>query len=174
LSAGVLIREEQQADRSMIGALHRAAFGGDTEAVLVDRLRLSDAFDPALSVVAVDDGEVVGHILLTRARIVGAETIEPALALAPMAVIPARQREGIGTRLMAHALDAARALGYGLVIVLGHPEYYPRFGFVPASRFGIRCPFEAPDQAFMALWLAPEHAKRVDGMMEYAAPFAEL
>lgn len=170
---GLTIRAERRGDAGAVGLLHRAAFGGDSEAVLVDRLRETDAFVPELSVVAEDDGTVVGHILLTRAHVVGTGVRESALALAPMAVLPERQREGIGSRLVEHALGAARARGHGLVIVLGHPAYYPRFGFVPASRYGIRCPFEAPDEAFMALWLAPGRARVIGGVVEYAGVFGE-
>ncbi|AOS62655.1 putative acetyltransferase [Actinoalloteichus hymeniacidonis] len=144
-----------------------AAFETEEEADLVDALRADPAWRPGLSLVAVDDGDrIIGHVLLTRCHIDG----EPALALAPVAVLPEQQGRGVGASMIRAALAAARAQGEGTVIVLGHPEYYPRFGFVPASRFGIRPPQDWPDEAFLALPLV-ENDSPPAGTVRYPAPF---
>src|SRR5690606_21725230 len=159
--------------------INRVAFGGEAEAMLVDRLRTSPAFIPDLSLVAVEraasegepDASIVGHILLTRAAVVGESREDEALALAPMAVLPEMQGRGIGSMLVRRALADAAALGHELVIVLGHPGYYPRFGFECASKYGICCPFEAPDEAFMARWLPGAVPRRVEGGVRYDRAF---
>jgi putative acetyltransferase len=115
--------------------------------------------------------DVVGHILFTRMAIKGSDASHDALALAPLAVLPAHQRSGIGAALVRYGLAASAGLGHHIVIVLGHPEYYPKFGFVPASRFGIRPPFDVRPEAFMALELQPGALLHVQGEAEYAAPF---
>ena len=150
-----------------IREVNLAAFPSAEEADLVDALRASDAWIDGLSIVAADsDGTVVAHALLTRCHVDGA----PALALAPCAVLPHVQRTGAGSAAIHAGLDAARALGENLVIVLGHPAYYPRFGFAPASAFGIRASFEVPDEALMALALDPSR-ETPSGMVAYPAPF---
>ncbi|MYQ39502.1 Predicted N-acetyltransferase YhbS [Streptomyces sp. LamerLS-316] len=144
-------RPETAADRAAVHDVVAAAFPTRDEADLVDALRTDpDAWLPGLSYVAeAPDGSVAAHALLTRCRVGDA----PALALAPVATAPAHQRSGAGRAVVRAALDAARLRGESLVLVLGHPEYYPAFGFVPASRFGIRPGFEVPDEAMMALVL---------------------
>ncbi|SHF62860.1 Predicted N-acetyltransferase YhbS [Streptoalloteichus hindustanus] len=161
-------RPETPADIPAIRAIVTAAFPTPLEADLVDALRADPlAWIPELSVVAqAPDGTLAGHALLTRCHVDG----HPALALAPCAVLPAHQRSGAGSAAIRAALTAARERGEGLVLVLGHPEYYPRFGFVPASRYGIRAPFEVPDEAMMALPL--EESRPVpSGVIRYAAAF---
>ena len=118
-----------------------------------------------------DISELVGHILFTRMAIKAGDRSHSALALAPLAVLPAHQRSGIGSALVKHGLAESTRLGHRIVIVLGHPEYYPRFGFLPASRFGIRAPFEARPEAFMALELQPGALQHVHGEVEYAPEF---
>ncbi|GAA4892408.1 N-acetyltransferase [Streptomyces coeruleoprunus] len=142
-------RPETGADRAAVHALHTAAFGRPDEADLVDALRADDtAWLPGLSYVALaPDGTVAAHALITRCRVGDA----PAAALAPVGVSPDHQRQGAGQAVVRAVLDAARRGGERLVLVLGHPEYYPKFGFVPASRYGIRPSFEVPDEAMMAL-----------------------
>ena len=144
-----------------------AAFPSAEEADLVDALRASDAWLDGLSIVAEDPaGNVVGHALLTRCHVDGA----PALALAPCAVLPHVQRTGAGSAAIRAALDAARARGENLVVVVGHADYYPRFGFTRASAYGIQARFEVPDEALMALTLDPQ-AETPRGTIAYPAPF---
>ncbi|KJK53584.1 bifunctional class I SAM-dependent methyltransferase/N-acetyltransferase [Streptomyces sp. NRRL F-4428] len=160
-------RPETAADIAAVRAVNLAAFETPLEADLVDALRADGSWLPGLSYVAeAADGSVAAHALLTRCEVGGA----PALALAPVAVDPAYQRSGAGSSVVRALLAAARERGESLVVVLGHPSYYPRFGFVEASRFGIRAPFEVPDEAMMALVLdgsVPVPA----GTIAYPAPF---
>ncbi|MEI7030162.1 bifunctional class I SAM-dependent methyltransferase/N-acetyltransferase [Streptomyces pratensis] len=161
-------RPETAADRSAVHALNTAAFPTRGEADLVDALRAdADAWLPGLSYVAeAPDGSLAAYALLSRCRVGDA----PALALAPVATAPAHQRQGAGQAVVRAVLDAARARGEALVLVLGHPAYYPRFGFGPASRYGIRPGFEVPDEAMLALVLdgsVPVPA----GMIRYPAAF---
>ncbi|MFE6905169.1 GNAT family N-acetyltransferase [Streptomyces erythrochromogenes] len=160
-------RPETAADTAAVRAVNLAAFETPLEADLVDALRADGSWLPGLSYVAeAPDGSVAAHALLTRCEVDGA----PALALAPVAVDPAHQRSGAGSSVVRALLAAARERGESLVLVLGHPSYYPRFGFTAASRFGIRAPFEVPDEAMMALVLdasVPVPA----GTITYPAPF---
>lgn len=167
MATGWATRPERPDDAAAIHAVNLAAFPTPAEADLVDALRGSDAWIEGLSIVTEDgEGTVVGHALLTRCHVGG----EPALALAPCAVLPRVQRRGVGSAAIRAALEAARATGEHLVLVLGHPEYYRRFGFTPASRFGIQPSFEAPDEAIMALAVDPEaHIPR--GVIRYPPPF---
>ncbi|MGV4925295.1 N-acetyltransferase [Streptomyces sp. BHT-5-2] len=161
-------RPEIPGDTAAIREINLTAFPTDHEADLVDALRADpDAWLDGLSLVSVaPDGTLAGYALLTRCHI----DDRPALALAPCAVLPAHQRQGAGAAAIRAALDAARTMGESLVVVLGHPGYYPRFGFVPASRFGIRAPFDVPDEALMALPL--DASRPVEGgVIRYAEAF---
>ncbi|MFJ3876606.1 GNAT family N-acetyltransferase [Streptomyces sp. NPDC090077] len=161
-------RPEAPADVAAVRAVNLAAFETPLEADLVDALRADpEAWLPGLSYVAErPDGRVAAHALLTRCRVDGV----PALALAPVAADPALQRSGAGSAVVRALLAAAREGGEALVLVLGHASYYPRFGFVPASRFGIRAPFEVPDEAMMALVL-DDSVPVPAGTISYPAPF---
>ncbi|MGE0442471.1 MAG: GNAT family N-acetyltransferase [Gemmatimonadales bacterium] len=145
-AADVLIRPEVAADRDAVRSLLCAAFGGTTEAAIVDRLRAAEG---SLSLVAAEQGAVVGQVLFTTASLGVAAPARVAL-LGPMAVAPPRQRGGIGSRLVAAGIAACREAGYQAVVVIGHAEYYPRFGFRSAASFGLTAPFEVPDEVFMA------------------------
>lgn len=161
-------RAQRPEDVAAIRDITLAAFPGPEEADLVDALRTDpEAWVAGLSQVAVDaHGRPVGHALLTRCTVGG----EPALALAPCSVLPEFQRQGAGGAAIRAALDAARQQGENLVVVLGHADYYPRFGFTPASAAGVTAPFEAPDDAFLVLALDPERpAPR--GEVAYPAAF---
>ena len=121
-----------------------------------------------LSLAAELDDAVVGHILFSPVSI---EPEGTAIGLAPMAVLPEHQRRGIGGRLVREGLELLRAAGHGAVVVLGHPEYYPRFGFTRANRFGLRCEFECRDEAFMALELSPGALANRAGLVRYLREF---
>ncbi|MFD7910830.1 GNAT family N-acetyltransferase [Streptomyces sp. NPDC059752] len=160
-------RPEAAADAAAVREINLAAFGTPLEADLVDALRGDASWLPGLSYVAeAPDGSVAAHALLTRCEVDGT----PALALAPVAADPALQRSGAGSSVVRALLAAARERGESLVLVLGHPEYYPRFGFLPASHFGIRAPFEVPDEAMMALVLDDSRPVPA-GMIKYPDPF---
>jgi putative acetyltransferase len=159
-------RVETGADAGAVREITLAAFDTAEEADLVDALRADPAWIPALSLLAVDtDGTPVGHALLTRCHIGDV----PALCLAPCSVLPCVQRTGAGSAAIRAALDAARAGGERYVVVLGHPAYYPRFGFGRASGHGIHLSVEVPDDALMALSL--DGSPLPGGLVRYAAPF---
>jgi predicted N-acetyltransferase YhbS len=162
------VRSETPEDIPAIRDILLAAFPTALEADIVDALRADPkAWIDGLSMVtAAADGTATGYALLTRCHVDGA----PALALAPCAVLPSAQRTGAGSAAIRAALDAARAMGENLVLVLGHADYYPRFGFTPASRFGIRAPFEVPDEAMMAMALDNTRTVPV-GTIQYPAAF---
>ena len=168
------IRPEQPADHEQVFHVNELAFGQPDEARLVQALRRSPAFIPELSLVAVEDDRVVGHILFSRIAVRSGTAAHEALALAPMAVLPARQRVGVGSSLVKRGLADARRLGHGVVILVGHPEYYPRFGFVPGEPLGIRPPFEVSPGAFMVLELQPNALAGIRGEVEYPPEFAEV
>jgi putative acetyltransferase len=165
-----LIRPEHSGDEQAIRDVHVHAFGRPEEADLVDALRASPAWVPELSLVAtMAGGAVVGHALLSRLEVGG----DSALALAPVAVLPSHQRRGIGTGLVRAALADASALGERLVVVLGDPGYYGRFGFGPASRLGVTGPYDVPDEVFQAVAL-PAYDGIPRGAARYPAAFAGL
>jgi putative acetyltransferase len=167
VATGWTTRSEAPGDVTAIREVNLAAFPTAAEADLVDALRASDTWIEGLSIVTEGaQGTVVGHALLTRCYVGGT----PALALAPCAVLPRLQRHGAGSAAIRTGLDAARAMGEQLVLVLGHANYYPRFGFRPASTFGIRTSFEVPDEAMMALALDPD-TEVPHGTIAYPAPF---
>ncbi|MGK5551495.1 GNAT family N-acetyltransferase [Actinomadura kijaniata] len=160
-------RPETGADIAAVRRVNVAAFDRPAEADLVDALRRDPAWIPGLSWVAEDGrGEVIGHTLLTRCRVGDGD----ALALAPVAVLPEYQRRGVGDAVVRAALGAARDRGERLVVVLGHPAYYPRFGFVRASTMGIGVAFDVPDEALMAMRL-DDGGPVPGGTVTYPAPF---
>ena len=160
------IRWEIANDVPEIRVVIHAAFGRTGEADLVDGLRRAGAL--TLSVVALTSSRIVAHVAFSPVTI---SRQRPALALAPVAVAPDCQRQGIGSSLVRWSLEQCRQLGHGLVIVLGGPAYYSRFGFAPASRFGIECPFSVPPEEFMGLELSPGAASGCRGMVCYRPEF---
>ena len=164
------LREETVGDVAAVRAVNDAAFEREAEGELVDRLR--DAGALTLSLMAVLDGAVVGHVALSPVVVEGAAG--SVLGLGPMAVVPVHQRTGIGSRLVEESLARARECGHAAVVVLGHPELYPRFGFVPASRFGLRFGALVPDEAFMAVELVPGALAGAGGVVRYREEFDEV
>lgn len=169
--AGLQIRPERPADFASVHRVNEAAFGTSTEANLVDALR--QQADPIISLVADADGSIVGHLLLSPVTVSGHPELK-IMGLAPMAVLPAEQRQGIGSALVRAGLERCSELGYGAVVVLGHPAYYPRFGFVPASRFHIGCEYHVPDEVFMAIEIEPGALHGRSGTVTYHAAFADV
>jgi putative acetyltransferase len=165
------IRPELPTDADAVGAVNQAAFETNTEADLVELLHRQAS--PLISLVADDAGSVVGHILFSPAMLLGHPNAK-IMGLAPMAVLPAHQRMGIGSSLVRAGLEACRQLGFGAVVVLGHAKYYPRFGFQPASRFGLRCEYEVPDEVFMALELEAGTLGGMTGTIQYHPAFAQV
>jgi len=167
----MLIRNEEEKDQTAVHAINLSAFPTPAEAGLVDRLR--QQAQPALSLVAEDDGEVVGHILFTPVLLSGHPELK-IMGLAPMAVATGHQRKGIGSALIHAGLNQCRQLGFGAVAVLGHHVYYPRFGFSPAARYGINCEYEVPEEAFMVTELIPGYLGNAHGTIRYHVAFNEL
>lgn len=167
----VIIRPERPGDSSQIRQVNELAFGQPAEADLADRLRAACA--EALSFVAEDGAEIVGHILFTPVLIEG--RLHVGMGLAPMAVRPDRQRQGIGSRLVGRGLDALRERHCPFVVVVGHPAYYPRFGFEPASKHGLVSQWEGiPDEAFMVMILDERAMEGVSGVAEFRDEFNEV
>jgi len=164
------IRPEEPGDIAAIHAINKNAFGQPTEADLVDLLRV--ACPDAVSLVAVEDGQVVGHIFFSPVTITAETGATQGMGVAPMAVVPERQRHGIGSRLVEAGLQILREQFCPFVIVLGHPEYYPRFGFVPDSQHGLTCQWEGvPDDVFMVLICDEAFMAGVSGVARYRAEF---
>jgi putative acetyltransferase len=162
------IRDESAADLDAIREVNRQAFGQDLEGRIVDALREAGAV--SLSLVAVVDDTIVGHILfspLTVGTLMGT-------GLGPMAVLPSDQRQGVGSRLVEHGLQRLRALGCPFVVVLGHPQFYPRFGFQPAGAYGLTCEWDVDPDAFMVAVLDPQIAAGLRGRAHYRPEFSTI
>jgi len=167
----VVIREERQGDAERIRGVNVAAFERSTEADLVDALRRQAT--PLVSLVAEEEVNVIGHILFSPVTLAS----DPGLilmGLAPMAVLPSRQRQGVGSTLVHDGLERCRQLDVAAVVVLGHPEYYPRFGFVPAVRLSLRSEYDVPDEAFMVRELRERVFKGLSGMIRYHPVFRDF
>lgn len=167
----MIIRQERSEDYDEVYHIVKEAFesaehSDGSEQDLVVALRKSKSFIPELSLVAVEDEKIVGHILFTKAFVQGVEL----LALAPLSVLPDYQNRGIGLSLIKEGHDIAHKLGYEYSVVLGHSKYYPKAGYVPASNYGIKAPFEVEDESFMALSLNGSQNK-LNGIMEYDKAF---
>jgi putative acetyltransferase len=149
--------------------LNEAAFGQPDESRIIDAIRR--AGHSTISLVATDEGTIVGHILFTRVDLDAPGPAVPAMALGPMAVMPAAQRRGIGSKLVEDGLGECRQSGCRVVFVVGHPSFYPRFGFRPASSYGIRCEYEVPDDVFMVIELLPGSLDGRVGIVRYLKEF---
>jgi putative acetyltransferase len=168
------IRAEREADYSTIREINNAAFGRKGEGRLVDKLRMTSRFNAHLSLLAEADGRVVGHVLFYQVDMETELGVKGMLSLAPIAVLPSFQKRGVGSTLIREGLDRALKLGYDAVIVMGHAGYYPRFGFRPASAWGIRPNFKVPDEAFMALELVEGALQNCEGAFRYPKEFEGL
>ncbi|MDY9925689.1 N-acetyltransferase [Methanosarcina sp.] len=169
------IRPETPSDYPAITEVNDLAFGRPAEGKLVENLRKNPKFVPELSLVAEADGKIVGHILFFPIKIKSAEGKEKeTISLAPAAVMPEFQKQGIGGELIREGIKACRKIGYDSVIVLGHPEYYPKFGFEPTEKWGIKDPFGAPAEAFMALELKERALEGAGGVVEYPDEFLDV
>lgn len=174
----IIIRQETPADHPQVFELIRVAFqhephSDQQESYLVERLRKSDAFVPELSLVAEKDKQLVGHILLTKIKVIDHDKEHESLALAPVSVAPAFQKQGIGGQLIKQAHEKALQLGFSSVILLGHADYYPRFGYQKAGNFGISLPFEVPEENCMAIELRENGLAGISGVVEYPQAFFE-
>lgn len=172
LDRTLVVRPERLAERAAIRQVNTLAFGRPNEAALVDALRKRGR--PYLSLVAIEDGRIVGHIFFSPVILESEGGTFPIFGLAPMAVLPECQRRGIGSRLVWRGLEECARIGQTVVVVLGHPGFYPRFGFVPASRKGLYCEYAVPDDAFMAAELLPGALQGRTGLVRYLPEFSEV
>jgi len=168
----LIIRQEASGDTSPIRHVNEQAFGQTEEVDLVDGLRRRGAF--TLSLVALLADQIVGHILFTPVKIESADSSFEALGLGPMAVLPHYQRKGVGSRLVQAGLQECRRVGHEIVVVVGHPEYYPRFGFLPAKTFGIRYEEEVPEEVFMLIELREGALAGRSGIVSYQPEFGSV
>ena len=163
----LIVRSENPEEHGQIRVVNEAAFGQPDEADLIDSLRTEGVV--LVSLVAELDKRIVGHILFSRMSIETTSRSVSAVALAPMAVLPELQRRGIGERLIRYGLDSLRSRGEQVVIVVGHPNYYPRFGFSSEKARSLESPF--PADAFMAMELSPGALDGIRGRVRYPAAF---
>ena len=172
----VTIRQETYADFCQIEDVIRLAFNDvvdsdHTDHLLVERLRHSDAYVPELSLLAEAGGTAIGHILLSKVKVASDGNVCTVLSVAPLSVLPEFQGRGVGGMLVGEAHKRALRLGYGAVLLLGHQDYYPRFGYRRAADFGIKFPFDAPDECCMAMELKPGGLDGVHGTVRYPDAF---
>lgn len=174
----ITIKQEEPKDFEAVFHLIEKAFETEeksdhNEQFLVERLRTSDAFIPELSMVAEVDNKIVGHILLTKLKIKNGQDEFDSLALAPVSVLPDYQCKGIGGMLIKEVHKKAKELGYQSVVLLGHKNYYPKFGYKRADNFGIELPFDVPKENCMAIELIENGLNGVKGVVEYPKEFIE-
>ena len=167
------IKDYEEVEKVIEESFKTAEFTDNDEHNLVRRLRKSAEFIKELSLIAEDNNKIVGHILLTKAFIKNNNRECETLALAPLAVLPDYQNRGIGKSLINMSIERARELGYKSIVVLGHENYYPKFGFKKTSDYGIKAPFDVPDEAYMILELIPNALNGVNGVVEYSKDFFE-
>jgi len=165
------IRPETNIDGAAIRAVNEAAFGTSLEADIIEALRGKSS--ELISLVADSDDVVVGHILFSRVTLAGYPQLR-LMGLGPMAVAPQQQRNGVGSALVREGLARCRQLTIQAVVVLGHPEYYPRFGFVPARRYALRSEYQVPDDVFMIVELERGALDGVSGLIRYDQAFAAV
>lgn len=167
-----MIRQENVKDYAQIYDVIEKAFEGEKisdhkEHLLVNQLRLTDAYIPELALVFSENGEIIGHIFYSECFIGD----HPILALAPVSVLPTKQGRGIGTQLIEASIERAKWSGFSAIVVLGDGNYYRRFGFEKASDFGIKAPFEVPEENYLIMPLYKGSLSGIEGTVKYAAPF---
>lgn len=165
------IRAEEPTDFIGVHEVNASAFETEAEANLVEVLRRES--QSMVSLVAEDKGEIVGHILFSPVTLTDHLELN-IMGLAPMAVKPNHQRKGIGSALVRAGLEICKEMGAGAVIVLGHSTYYPRFGFLPAVRFGIYCEYNVPEDVFMLIELQPGYLQGSGGTIKYHPAFSQV
>ena len=168
----LLIRSETAVDAANVFAVEAAAFGRPAEAELVEKLQQAGV--DTISLVALLDDALVGHVLFSPVTVKSDKGEFTAVALGPVAVSPDHQKEGIGSALCHKGIEACREAGYELAVVLGHPSYYPRFGFTSSAPYGLRCPFDVPAEVFMVLELIPGAMQNKQGTVFYHPLFADV
>ncbi|MBK8899901.1 MAG: N-acetyltransferase [Anaerolineaceae bacterium] len=166
----IVIRPETAVDAEKVYEVEAAAFGRPAEAELVQKLQQSGV--DTISLVALLDDEVVGHIFFSPVTVKSEEAEFTAVALGPVAVAPDHQNKGVGDALCRQGLAACKEAGYELAFVLGHPTYYPRFGFTSSAPFGLRCQFDVSDEVFMVLELVPGALQGKQGTVYYHPLFS--
>lgn len=173
------IRQEEENDFKAVfhlieNAFEKERYSDHKEQFLVERLRQSDAYIPELALVAEQDGRIVGYLLLTKIKIKDEDGKEAeSLALAPVAVLQDFQGKGIGGQLIRNAHEKAREMGFGSIVLLGHEQYYPRFGYELTSKYGIRLPFDVPPENCMVIELVKGTLQNIEGVVEYPKAFFE-
>jgi putative acetyltransferase len=165
------IRQETNEDIENIHYVNEQAFGQPQEANIISKLRTRGKV--SLSLVAIEDGNIIGHILFSPVTIESNKGSFEAITLAPMAVLPEYQHKGIGSKLVVAGIEECRRLGFEMVTVLGHPDFYPRFGFVPAQPKGINCEFDVPEEAWMILELEQGALTGRKGTVKFQPEFHE-
>ena len=168
----IIIRPEVPEDHQKIRTINLSAFETDVEANLIEALRRSGI--PLISLVAEQNGELVGHILFSPVRMEGSGSDVSIAGLAPMAIFPEYQKQGIGTLMIEEGVKRCHEAGYAAIVVLGHPQYYQKFGFIPSVRFGIRSEYDVPDDVFMVRELDRGALDGCKGTVKYHEVFNKL
>jgi len=170
----VKIKRIKKRDNEEVEMLLKVAFDGDSVAELVKELLNNSSFIPELTRVARISDQIIGIIVYSHAQIIRGKKVHESISMAPLAVLPAYQNLGIGSQLIRNSFAKARELDYQSVLVMGHEDYYPRFGFKQASEFGITCPFDVPEENFMALEFSPDTLSGVSGKVKYHPLFNDM
>jgi predicted N-acetyltransferase YhbS len=167
------IRTENENDYKAVYDLHFIAFGSrEDESKLVERIRQSEGFVPDMSIIAELDNEIIGHVLISKAKVVDNDRHHNVMVLAPVAVKPEFQKQGVGTKLINEGLQRNKDRGIGVILLIGHPSYYPRLGFKPARAYGLELKlFNVPDEVFMVCELIEGTLSDIKGELIYPKAF---